>query len=154
MKTHIVQIQPDDDWRSAAARLPRAAGDRVVLVWPEQDGPQPLGAALRLIGRQAQRWGLELALAARRRALIRAAKDLDIPIFAEAQEAGRAPWQTGEGVKVEAARQSHSAAELRAQATERRLVPQPARLTVRLAWFALGVLAFLLSAVLLLGLPV
>lgn len=152
MKTHILQIEPADTWRTAADRLPRSAGDRAVLVWPQRQGPQPLEAALWLLRRQAERRNLGLAVASRRRDVVQAAKRSGIPAFAEAQAAGSAEWAGAEDKAADPLGERPGAEVLRAQATQRRRGPEQPKLTARLAWFALGVLAFLLSATLLLGL--
>lgn len=152
MKTHVIHIQPDDTWRTAATRLPRAGGERAVLVWPRRGGPQPLEAALGVLLRRATRTGLALALASRRRDAAWAAQRVGLPLFKEAAEAGRAEWEIKEDSTSEPPGERPSAADLRAQAAQRRQRPEQPKLTIRLALFALGVMAFLLTAALLLGL--
>ena len=152
MKTHIIYIQAEDDLRTAAARLPRAGGERAVLVWPRRGGPQPLDAALSLLLRRATRAGLALALASDRRDAAWAAQGVGLPLFKEAAEAGRAEWGSRQDAISVPIHARPGAADLRAQAARRRQRPQQPRLPIRLALFALGVLAFLLTAALLLGL--
>jgi hypothetical protein len=155
MKTHILQLEQHDDVVSARDKMKWAKGERILLVWPEGGHVLNRQLDLVLLQRHSRSLGAQLALVTRDPDVTYYAPRLGIPVFKNLRKAqGDAHWRLPRrfrSIKVkspgevlgepEAEVRNLPPADLRqARPAPQTALPSP---TTRLAFFTLGVLAFL-----------
>lgn len=153
MKTRILQLAPEDDWRTAVERLEAEPRARILVGWPKRGGPRPLRLSMTLLKRRADALGAPLAVASDSGRALRTAQELGIPIFGSMREGRQRNWPIPKPLprpKLKAERASLD--ELEEQAEARRTRPKDLRRTLRIALFSLAVAAFLLAGLALISL--
>ncbi len=140
MKTALIKVDPTDDLASLEDKLAWAKAPRALLLWPE--GGSSLQSRLDFVRlrRAADRLGMQIAVITTHRRTRLAASEAKVPVFANRNEALRRGWRWRR-VKVRKRKRRRSLAKLRAAALA--AAPKPLGLAKRLAFFALGVIAFL-----------
>lgn len=143
MKTHVIQLEPHDDVISIRDKMAWAKTGRILLVFPPRPGSHLLTLDLRLLQRQANRLGAQLAVVTRSPLLKDISAALGLPVFPNPSTAQRADWQAVHVPQAPARRRPPP--DLRGM---RLALADPeaawrARPAVRLGVFSLAVLALL-----------
>ncbi len=92
MKTQIIQLEPHDDHISIRDKMNWSKTPRILLVFPRRRRFDLDTLDLKLLQRHAHSLGAELGLVTKSLAVIRAAKELGIPSFADNLAAQRGTW--------------------------------------------------------------
>jgi hypothetical protein len=148
MKTQIITLESHDDLISVRDRLSWAKTPRVLLVWPRYEQVTLRALDLKVLQRHADSLGAQLGLVTRRVPVQREAEALGIPVFESTTAAQKGVWP------AQAARSRRVPRPPRRDLRELRQQAQPAEagwranLAVRVAVFAVGVLAVLALAAL------
>jgi hypothetical protein len=156
VKTQILQLEPHDDVISIRDKLGWSQTSRVLLVWPRQAQVPIRRLELVLLQRHSRDLGLRLALVTRDPDVRSYARQLNLPVFTTVRQAQKARWNrlrrrrlaSQEAGLSRRLRSTPGTQEpdLRAASPRRARVEQPlSRLqsALRLAFFSLGLLAFL-----------
>jgi hypothetical protein len=143
MKTQVIHLDPHDDVISVHDKLAWAKSTRILLVYPRRSRILTRSLDLRLIQRQAAALGVQLAIVASLQEIQDAARELGIPVYRSPADAQRRSWPGVSHPSLPHFRFVGS--ELREM--RKSLSPQEPRwrrlVGVRLAFFALAVLAVL-----------
>ena len=145
MKTQIIQLEPHDDHISIRDKMNWSKTPRILLVLPRRRRFDLNLLDLTLIQRHAHSLGAELGLVTKSAKIIRAAKELSIPVFTTNLAAQREAWtqEKSRPRKRRKAKQNlrEVGKELRPAEAEWRKHP-----LTRLGLFALATLSLLLLA--------
>lgn len=151
MKTHIVQLERDDDVVSARDKMMWSKAPRILIVWPRRGRVLNREIDVTLIKRQSQKLGAQLALVTFDDEVIMYASELGIPSFSSVSEAQRKVWRSSrrDNDGVDRPPKKWTLQELRdwKSSTERTSVKN---VPVRLAAFIIGVMAVLVLGLFLL----
>jgi hypothetical protein len=144
MKTHVVQLERDDDIVSARDKMMWSKAPRILVVWPRRGRVLDRELDLVLLQRQSRQLGAQLAIVTFDEDVITYSRELHIPAFSSVSEAQREVWKTSrrspEAKQRPPARWSlREMQEWKQQAAKSKGQSTPARLT----GFILGVLAVL-----------
>ncbi|MEJ5314807.1 MULTISPECIES: baseplate J/gp47 family protein [Anaerolinea] len=93
MKTYIIQLEAHDDVISARDKLSWNKSPRVLVVFPQKGSPLERPLDLLLLQRYAQSLGATLGIVSQSPTVIRHAKELGIPCFANPIQAQRGSWR-------------------------------------------------------------
>jgi len=93
MKTSIVQISPDGDWRATVQRIRGGPQGRVIVVWPDKGGPRSPRLVLNLMARRSRAKRVPLAVVAGRQDVRALAESFGLPLFNNARQARREQWE-------------------------------------------------------------
>jgi hypothetical protein len=150
MKTHVIQLEPHDDVISIRDKMSWAKTGRILLVFPPRLRSRFLTLDLRLLQRQAEGLGAQLAVVTRSPLLKTTALKLGLPVFPTATIAQRSPWETA--ASPQAPRRRQERLDLRALRRELRQPEAAWRLrpAVRLGFFSAAVLGLFFVLALLL----
>lgn len=94
MKTHVVQLERDDDVVSARDKMMWSKAPRILLVWPRRGKVLDRELDLVLMRRQSQNLGAQLAVVTLDEDVLTHARSLSIPAFVSISEAQREVWKT------------------------------------------------------------
>jgi hypothetical protein len=161
MKTQIIQLEHHDDIVSTCDKMNWARGGRILLVWPEDRPMLNRRLDLTLIKRRAAALGAPLALVSKDPEVRYYGPRLGIPVFLTLRKAQDANWRLPRRFRQPSlvANPAEAAVEQEKPALARPERPAPntdalealaLTPTARLAFFALGVLAMLAIAAVLL----
>jgi hypothetical protein len=120
VKTSIVQLEPQSDWRAALGLIRGGAQGRVILVWPERGEPRSPRLVLQLAARRSQRLRVPLALVSEKRDIVALAQKSGLPTFASARQARAAKWDLPAKVTLPKSALTMEGIYLRIMAEERR----------------------------------
>lgn len=171
MKTYIIQLENHDDFVSARDKMSWAKGGRILLVWPARGHLLNRRLDLKLLQRAAAGLGAQLALVSQDTEVLYHGPRLGIPVFRSLRKAQNKPWRLSRRFRFAdasippfaalaeprpnsaAGGTSDSTAAVVYQSPAERLRaarPHPIgtdlKPAARLAWFALGVMALLTIA--------
>lgn len=146
MKTQIIQLEAHDDHISIRDKMNWSKTPRILLVLPRRRRFDLNTLDLKLLQRHARNMGAALGLVTKSAKVIRSAAVLGIPVFADNLEAQREAWTSMPRAsrRRRKARQDLRALQSEFQPEEKKWRKHP---LTRLAFFALGVFAFLLVIV-------
>ena len=153
MKTHILQLESHDDVISTRDKMGWDQAGRIVLVWPERGRILTRKLDLVLLQRRCVDIGAQMALVTNDAQVCDFAHQLHIPVFESTLQAQNNRWR---GSRKRPLRRQKPGPRPDYEALRQEAHPQPATWTTkpaaRLAFFTLGVIAFLsIVAVLLPG---
>ncbi|MBN2500220.1 MAG: baseplate J/gp47 family protein [Anaerolineales bacterium] len=149
MKTHIINVQRYDTLESTLDKMVWGQSERILLVLPGRGNNFNRQFELKRLLRHSQTLGAELALVSREDDVHFFAAQLGIPTFRSMRKARLSDWEAGTVGNgfPEAPERPHSISDLRqalaAEPLSEQRLNSPA---ARLAFFILGVLAFLAVA--------
>jgi len=92
MKTHIIQLEQQDDLISVRDKMSWAKSERILLVWPPRRNVNIRPLDMVLLQRHAQALGAQLGIASRSGEIRRSAKESHIPVFRTTSAAQLAVW--------------------------------------------------------------
>lgn len=148
MKTQIITLESHDDLISVRDRMAWAKAPRILLVWPKFEKVTLRPTDLKVLQHHAQYLGADLGVVTLRSDIRRDAIGFGLPVFSTTAQAQREAWPARP--EIQKIRPRESKPDLRA--LQEKAHPQEARWRsnpiVRIAAFALGVLAVLAVAVL------
>jgi len=93
MKTYIVQLEDHDDILSARDKITWAKAGRVLLVWPRKGRVLDRRIDLLLLQRHSQQIGVQLGVVTASSEVRAYARDLGIPVFAGPVQAQSSSWR-------------------------------------------------------------
>lgn len=93
MKTYIVQLEDHDDILSARDKITWAKAGRVLLVWPRKGRVLDRRVDLVLLQRHSQQIGVQLGVVTASSEVRAYARDLGIPVFAGPVQAQSSSWR-------------------------------------------------------------
>ena len=94
MKTHVVQLERDDDIVSARDKMLWSKAPRILVVWPRHGRVLNRELDISLLKRQSQKLGAQLALVTFDDDVILYASEMGIPSFDSVSQAQRNIWKT------------------------------------------------------------
>ena len=94
MKTHVVQLERDDDVISARDKMLWSKAPRILVVWPRRGWVLNRELELTLLKRQSQKLGAQLAFVTFDDDVILYAGEMGIPTFDSVSQAQRNAWKT------------------------------------------------------------
>lgn len=143
MKTHIISLEPYDDFISIRDKIKWSKTPRILLVWPDQGRVRLLDMDLKLIYRQADELGAQIALVSDDVIIAQKAQSLGIPVFSSIPEAQKKPWRkpVNQRKKLIRDRENVSKEKLRDQFEYHNSTQPKLSKTFRLVVFLLGLLA-------------
>jgi hypothetical protein len=92
MKTQVITLEAHDDLTSIQDKLSWAKTERILLVFPRRPQTGLRTLDLRLLQRQADGLGAQLAIVTRSETLRQAAAELGLPVFETSKDAQRLAW--------------------------------------------------------------
>ncbi|RPI29894.1 MAG: hypothetical protein EHM70_15280 [Chloroflexota bacterium] len=95
MKTHIIQLDPHDDFISVRDKIGWRQATRIVLVWPSHEPVLNRRLDLELLLRHSARQGTQMAIVTGDRDVRLIARQLKIPVFKTLRQAQSARWRGG-----------------------------------------------------------
>ena len=95
MKTHVIQLDPQDDLVSTRDKMAWSQAPRILLIFPVNPHRVSRALDLILLKRRALELGAQLAIVSQDAAVQETSADLNIPLFRTAREAQRRPWRRG-----------------------------------------------------------
>ncbi|MDX9865196.1 MAG: baseplate J/gp47 family protein [Anaerolineaceae bacterium] len=144
MKTHVVQLEREDDIVSARDKMLWSKAPRILVVWPRRGRVLNRELDISLLKRQSQKLGAELAFVTLDDDVVLYAGEMGIPAFDSVSRAQRSIWKISrrEALPAERPRRDHTLKEL---AEWNKAVNQPAKMKapVRIGAFFVGVAAVL-----------
>jgi hypothetical protein len=152
MKTQIIQLDPHDDYISARDKIGWSKTARVLLIIPERSLVLTRELDLVLLKRHCDSLGAQMALVTKNQEIRFRAHKLGIPIFSSPSGAYRKHWRTGNQNKPKELLLKKTDISNREKIDTLKNLAHPAipawinRLEFRLLFFALGVLAVLAIA--------
>ncbi len=144
MKTHVVQLERDDDVVSARDKMLWSKAPRILVVWPRRGRVLNRELDLSLLKRQSQKLGAQLAFVTFDEDVILYAREMGIPAFDSVSQAQRNVWKTSRrdlGV-VDRPSRKWTLQELTAWKNKNDNQPDP-KVAVRIGSFITGVVAVL-----------
>ncbi len=144
MKTHVVQLERDDDVVSARDKMLWSKAPRILVVWPRRGTVLRRELDLSLLKRQSQKLGAQLAFVTTDDDVILYASEMGIPTFDSVSQAQRNVWKTSRRNTdvVERPSRKWTLQEL-TEWKKRAGEPSVPKAGVRIGAFAAGVLAVL-----------
>jgi hypothetical protein len=141
MKTHIIQLERDDNVISIIDKIAWGKAKRVLLVFPAQGGLIIHRMDLQRILRAAQKMSFSLGLVSRKREVGSIAKELGIPIFGSIREAQGKSWHIHSKPRMSS--ELKSIRGLRSEDLKVNIVESSwrSKIAIRLGSFGMGVLA-------------
>jgi len=94
MKTHVVQLERDDDGVSARDKMLWSKAPRILVVWPRRGRVLNRELDISLLKRQSQKLGAQLAFVTLDDDVILYASEMGIPTFDSVSQAQRNVWKT------------------------------------------------------------
>ena len=94
MKTHVVQLERDDDFVSARDKMMWSKAPRILLVWPQRGRVLDREIDLVLLRRQSEKLGAQMAIVCNDEEVLTFAKELKIPAFESVSQAQRQVWKS------------------------------------------------------------
>ena len=94
MKTHVVQLERDDDIVSARDKMLWSKAPRILVVWPRRGRVLNRELDISLLKRQSQKLGAQLAFVTFDDDVILYASEMGIPSFNSVSQAQRDVWKT------------------------------------------------------------
>jgi hypothetical protein len=99
MKTHIIQLEQQDDLISIRDKMSWAKSERILLVWPPRRKVNIRPLDIVLLQRHARTLGAQLGIASRSGEIRRSAMESHIPAFRTSSEAQLAPWGEAQNIR-------------------------------------------------------
>jgi len=94
MKTHVVQLERDDDVISARDKMLWSKASRILVVWPRRGRVLNRELDIHLLKRQSQKLGAQLAFVTLDDDVALYAGEMGIPTFSSVSQAQRNVWKT------------------------------------------------------------
>lgn len=144
MKTHVVQLERDDDIVSARDKMQWSKAPRILVVWPRRGRVLTRELDIILLKRQSQKLGAQLAFVTVDDDVLLYAGELGIPCYTSVSSAQRNIWKTSrrEAALADRPRRKASLGELRERLVQLRKPAEQAA-ALRIGAFAVGVIAVL-----------
>lgn len=152
MKTQVIQLDPHDDYISARDKIGGSKTGRVLLVFPDRNIGLNRELDLVLLKRHCDSLGAQMALVTRDEEIRFRAHKLGIPTFSSINAAYRKHWRTGKQRTAEEIKDNNTSIARRENIAKLKTLAHPAtpkwmnRLEFRLLFFAIGVVAVLAIA--------
>jgi hypothetical protein len=147
MRIQIIQLEHYDDVISTRDKLSWAKTARVLLVWPKGGKLLRRRLDLVILLRTSQSLGTHLGLVTHDREVRMNAAQVGLPVFSTVKQAQRKAWRRGRGMAAVVDRE-HPRPDFKALRSQTRFEwPRwMQRTPIRLGFFSIGLLAFLLLA--------
>ena len=148
MKTQVINLESYDDRHSILDKLNWGQADRVILLFPLRDMPLSNKLDLKIIHRHCLTHDTRLALVTKNQQIKDFAYELNIPVFRSLRQAQKVAWEYMVRPEEPAERPSkkHTRQELAAMLYDERAPSWTQQKGVRIASFALSMIALLVLA--------
>ena len=93
MKTHVIQLDSNDDYISIRDKIGWVKAPRILIVWPDNGRIKLLEMEIQLISIKADNLGAQLAFVCDDPLVIQICSSLGIQVFTSIPEAQRRPWR-------------------------------------------------------------
>jgi hypothetical protein len=149
MKTQIIQLDSHDDYISARDKMGWSQASRILLVWPADKPVLRRQLDLVLLQRHSNTVGAQLALVTRDHLVCDHARQVGLPVFKSIRQAQSSPWRLDRSQRRRMSRRLVAPDRTKPDLETMRQDARPispewlGRPFTRLAFFTIGVLAFL-----------
>lgn len=93
MKTHVIQLDSNDDFISIRDKISWVKAPRILIVWPDSGRIRLLDMEIQLIAKKSDNLGAQLAFVCDDPLILQVCNGLGIQVFSSIPEAQRRPWR-------------------------------------------------------------